>query len=249
MQKGLLWFGGSVVFGCSVLAHLPAPLVVPAQVGKLQLHGISGTVWRGQIGQLAFAGKALPVRGLDWAVRPAALLSGKLEAGFSEQGTPTNRGTASVGLLSRQVQLQTLHWQLPPGSIDAWFRAGVSLQGDFVLDVQALRLPAGKLFPSQLDAQLRWNHAALQFDSEFWQLGAPLVQLSVAGDAIEGALTNAQAMLPGSGSFRCTSTACQVEFKLTPTPDAPQSLLNALLLVGLQPSGDSYSGQISLSMR
>ena len=249
MQKSFLFFTGSLVFGCSLLAHLPAQLVAPEQLGELQFLNIGGTVWQGEVGQILYSGKALPVSTVNWTVKPAALLGGTLEAVFSEQQSPTNRGNVSLNLLSRQLDLHALHWQLPTGSLDSWFRSGVSLQGEFELDVKTLQLPPGKLFPSQLDALLDWKNAALQFDAEYWPIGSPLVRFSVLGNAVKGDLTNSRSLLPGEGSFQCTSKSCQVDLSLQPTADAPQSLLTALVFVGLQQTGDTYSGQITLPVQ
>jgi hypothetical protein len=248
MQKWLLIIVSCSVFGLSLLAHLPAQLVLPENSGKFQFMGIGGSVWRGEVKQILFSGKALPIRNLSWSVNPIALITGTLKADFHEQQTPANRGNVGLNLLSRQVELHALHWQLPTGSIDSWFRAGVSVQGQFVLDLQTLQLPPNKLFPSQLEGRLDWQNAVLLFDSEYWPVGSPVVQFSAEGDTIKGVVTNSQPMLPGDSSFQCTINNCQVTLSLQPTPDAPQSVLNGLMLLGLQQTGDKFSGQINLPL-
>lgn len=248
MQKWLWFLVAFIVFGFSLLAHLPAKLVVPKDAGELQLLGISGTVWRGEVKQILYSGKALPVQNLNWTVKPTALLAGTIKAGIREQQAPMNRGLVVVSLLSRQLELQALHWQLPGGSLDPWFRAGVGLQGEFVLDLQTLRLPANGLIPRQAQGRLDWQDAGLQWGSEIWPIGSPLMLFSGEGDAVKGIITNSQPLLPGDSSFQCTRESCRVELSLQPTPDAPQSVLNALLLLGLQQTGDKFSGQITLPL-
>jgi hypothetical protein len=248
MQKWLLIIVGCFVFGLSLLAHLPAQLVLAENSGKFQFLGISGSVWQGEVKQILFSGKALPILNLNWSVKPTALLTGTLKADFYEQATAVNRGNMGLNLLSRQLELHALHWQLPSGSLDSWFRAGVSVRGQFVLDLQTLQLPYNKLFPSQLEGRLDWQNAELQFDSEYWHIGSPLMQLSAEGDGIKGVLTNSQPMLPGDGSFQCTIKSCQVQLSLQPSPGAPQSVLNGLLLLGLQQTGDKFSGQITFPL-
>ena len=248
MQKWLLFIVACSVFGLSLLAHLPAQLVFPKNLGRFQFMGVGGSVWQGEVKQILFSGKALPIRNLNWTVNPAALLTGTLKADFYEQQTPINRGNMALNLLSRQLELHTLHWQLPAGSLDSWFRAGVSAQGHFVLDLQTLRLPANRLFPSQLEGRLDWQNAALQINSEYWPIGSPLMQFSDEGNAITGVVTNSQPMLPGDSSFQCTIRSCRVELSLQPASDAPQSLLNGLLLMGLQQTGNKFSGQITLPL-
>jgi len=246
-MKKWSWFTAAfIVFALSLLTHIPAQLVVPEQSGKLQLLGVDGSVWHGEIKQVMYSGKPLPVRNLSWTVKPAALLAGNLEADVHEQQAPMNRGLVVVSLWSRQLELQALHWQLPGSSLDPWFRAGVSLQGQFVLDLETLRLPANGPIPRQVKGRLDWQNAALQMDSQIWSIGSPLMQVSGEGDVLNGVVTNSQPMLPGDGSFQCTVKSCRVELSLRPAPGAPQSLSNALLLMGLQQTGDRFSGQLTL---
>jgi len=248
MQKRLLFIVAGIVFGFSLLAHLPARMVVPEHLGKLHLLGIRGTVWRGEIQQMLYSGRPLPVRNLHWKVRPAALLRGALQADFHEQQTPANRGNIGLDLLSRQLQVQALRWQFPGSALDPWFRAGAGLQGHFAIDLQAVQLAADTLVPSQLEGQLTWQNAVLNLDSEQLPIGSPVMQLSGDGDAISGIITNSQPLVPGDASFQCTTTICAVDLSLQPAPDAPQSLLNGLLLLGLQQTGKKFSGQISFSL-
>ena len=211
--------------------------------------GIGGSVWRGEVKQILFSGKALPIRSLNWSVNPIALITGTLKADFHEQQTPINRGSMNLNLLSRQLELHALHWQLPASSLDAWIPLPrVRAQGHFVLDLQTLQLPARQLFPSQLKGRLDWQNADLQIDSKIWHIGSPVMQFSDEGDGIKGVVTNSQPMLPGDGSFQCTTKNCQVTLSLQPSPDAPQSMLNGLMLLGLQQTGDKFSGQVTLPL-
>jgi hypothetical protein len=249
MQKWLLMIVGCIVLGLSLLAHLPAQLVLPKISGKLQFMGIGGTVWQGQVKQILLSGNALPIQNLNWSVNPTALLTGTLNADFHEQLTPINRGNVGLNLLSRQIELHALHWQLPTGSLDSWIPLqGMSARGHLVLDLQALQLPANQLFPSQLEGRLDWQNAELHFDSEYWRIGSPVMQFSDEGDAIKGVVTNTQPMLPGHSSFQCTINSCQLTLSLQPTPDAPQSVLNGLMLLGLQQTGDKFTGQLTFPL-
>jgi len=245
MQKSLWLLSGCIVLGASLVYHLPAQWIVPEHSGKFRFLGIGGSFWDGEVEQILREDKPLPIRNLNWTINPATLFTGSLKGDFHEQPTPTNRGQMRFSLWSRRFELQSLHWQLPDGSLDPWFRAGVSLKGEFVLDLQTLQLPPGKRLPSQLEGRLNWKNAALQMDSGYWPIGSPVLQFSGEGDAIDAVLTNAQPALPGDGRLRCTAGNCRVELSLQPTPDAPQSLLNGLLFLGLQPTGNGYSGQLN----
>ena len=73
-----------------------------------------------------------------------------------------------LNLLSRQLELHALHWQLPADSLDVMdsIARGVRAQGHLVLDLQTLQLPAKQLFPSRLKGRLDWQNADLQIDSK-----------------------------------------------------------------------------------
>lgn len=249
MQKRLLIGTSCVVFGCSLLAHLPAQLVIPERSGKFQFIGVSGSLWRGNVSKILYSSKILPIRNLNWSVRPLALLTGTLKADFSEQWTPVNRGSVGMSLLSRRIEFHELHWQASSKSFGAAvLLQGVRARGDIVLDLETLQFPADISFPSQMEGRLDWQNAELQTDSQYLQIGSPVMQFSDEDDVIKGVITNTQPLLPGDGSFQCTIKNCQVELDLQPTPDAPQSVLTGLLLLGLQQTGDRFSGQFTVPL-
>jgi hypothetical protein len=211
--------------------------------------GIGGTVWQGEVKQILLSGKALPIRNLNWSVDPKALLTGTIKANFYEQLTPINRGNVGLNLLSRQLELHAVDWQLPTGSLDSWNPLqGMRARGHLVLDLQTQQLPARQLFPSQLEGRLDWQNAEVQIDSEIWRVGSPVMQFSDEGDVIKGVVTNTQPMLPGDSSFQCSINSCQVTLSLQPSPDAPQSVLNGLMLLGLQQTGDTFTGQLTFPL-
>lgn len=249
MQKGSWIIAACGVFGISVLANMPAQLVIPESPGKLQLLGIGGSVWRGEVKQILYDGKALPVRDLNWKVRPIALFRGTLEAEFHEQQSPQNHGKAVLDLLSQQYELRAVQWQLAGSSLDPWFRTGVDLQGQFTLDLQTLRLPANGLIPRRVQGKVSWQNAVLEMDSELWPIGSPLAQFSGEGDAVKGIVTNEQPLLPGDISFQCTPESCRVDMSVQPAPEAPPSLSDVLLLLGLQQEGNRFTGQMTLQMK
>jgi len=249
MQKRWLIFGGCVVFGVSLLAHLPAKLVFPKSAGRFQFEGIGGSMWRGEVEQVLLYGQPLPLGKLNWSVGPAALLLGTLDADFREQRKPANRGTVELNLFSRQLEVHDLQWQLPADSFDPWIAwTGVRAQGQFELDLGTLVLPPGESFPSQLEGKAAWQNAVLRVNSDYWPIGSPVVQLFEESNAITGVLTNTQPTLPGDGSFQCTMKNCQLRLSVKPTLDAPQPLLNALRFMGLQQQGNEFSGQIDVPL-
>ena len=249
MRKSVWIMAACGVFGISVLANMPAQLVIPNSAGSLRLLGIGGSVWRGEVRQIVYDGKVLPIRDLNWKVRPTALIRGTLEADFHEQQSPQNRGKAVLDLLSQQYELRAVQWQLAGSSLDPWFRTGVDLRGRFALDMQTLRLPANGLIPRRVQGKLNWQNAVLEMDSQLWPIGSPLAQFSGEGDTVKGIVTNAQPLLPGDISFQCTPESCRVDISVQPAPEAPPSLSSVFLLLGLQQEGNRFAGQMTLQMK
>lgn len=247
MKKWLLSIAACIVFGSSLLAHLPARLVIPENSGKFQFVGISGSLWRGEISKVLFSGKIVPVQNLEWSVRPLALITGTFKAEFNEQQMPANRGTVGMSLFSRKIELNELHWQASSKSFGAAvLLQGLKARGDAILDFETLQFPANVFFPSKVEGRLDWQNAELQFGTQRWLIGSPVIQLSGSGSVIDGLANNSQPMLPGEAAFQCTTDGCSVNLNLQPSPNAPQSMLNGLLLAGLQQTGNTFSGQITI---
>jgi hypothetical protein len=247
MQKWLLFIVGLVVFGLSLLAHIPAQLLLRDNSGKLQFAGVSGTAWRGEIRQILFTNKVLPVQDLNWRMNPAALLTGKYKAHFYEEQAPANNGYLSINLFSRKLELHAVQWQTSTASLAQVFPLRVmSAQGQYILELDSLQLPVNAVLPSQLQGRLEWRNAALQTNGETWRIGSPVIALTVESGTIKGQVTNAQPTLPGDIGFECTLNSCQVALNLRPSPNAPQALLDGLLLLGLQQNGETFSGQLAI---
>jgi general secretion pathway protein N len=78
----------------------------------LQLHGLSGSVWKGSSGQTTWKGQ--PIGSLHWDLQLLPLLLGKLGADFSvqtEQGYL--QGEAKVPLTTGPIHLSDMTGQLP----------------------------------------------------------------------------------------------------------------------------------------
>jgi len=233
----------------SLLAHLPAQLVFPKQSGKLQFRGIGGSVWRGEVEQVLYSGIPLPVNGLSWSVSPASLFLGNLEADVQERQNPSNHGGVKLDLFSRQLDLHAVQWRLPAELLDSWLSMlGSSARGDFSLDLQTLQLPRGETFPSELQGRFEWQGALVRNGSQTWPIGSPAMQFAEEGGVIRGVVTNSQPLLPGDGTFQCEKKSCRVTLSVKPAPDTPQSVLDALRFMGLQRSGDTFSGQLTLPL-
>lgn len=244
-RKTLLVLAGSAVFGVSLLAQLPARLVVPESVGKLQFRGIRGSVWRGEIEQVLVSGLPLPVHELNWSLSPFALFTGTLKADFYERLVPSNRGSADFKIFSEQLELHALHWAFPMQSFDAWMPViGVSVKGDVVIDLQTLQMPSKDAFPNRVEGQASWQNAVIQNGHEYWTIGSPLVKMAGQGGVINGDVSNSQPSLPGTGTFQCTIEECQVSLRVQPVADAPAALLTGLTLMGFQRLGNEISGQL-----
>ncbi|WP_428775590.1 type II secretion system protein N [Vibrio sp.] len=108
------------VFVVSLLAHLPAALVVkhaplPAQ---LAIEGVSGTLWQGQASQVNWQRRSLGP--LSWQWQPSRLIEGKLAAQLRLSGKESDyalAGRGEVGLSLSGAYAQNLLASLPASAV------------------------------------------------------------------------------------------------------------------------------------
>ncbi|WP_102505920.1 type II secretion system protein N [Salinivibrio kushneri] len=164
-KKVLIGVGCLLVFIVSAIVHAPATLLRLAPLpAELQLSGIHGTVWQGQIRQVRWQDQAVgPVQwDLHWhrlltratletaiKVKGPQGLSGKGVVGFN--GTEL---TLSQTLLSAPAHLLTRSVALPPS---------VSIDGR--LDVIVREAVLAESGCQQLAGQIQWQQAGLTLPS------------------------------------------------------------------------------------
>ncbi|TVP91361.1 MAG: type II secretion system protein N [Pseudomonadaceae bacterium] len=125
----------------ALIWQLPATVVwqrvapnLPAQV---ELAGLSGTLWRGQVARMTV--DRVDQGGLQWDWRPAGLLRGSI--GLDLVWQPRNgRVNANLMLGARRILLQDVRGELDAATMAELNRAPFILAGSWLLDVPRLEL-------------------------------------------------------------------------------------------------------------
>lgn len=164
MKKRFLISAGAIAFLLGSLTQLPARMLLPALPANIPLapETVTGTVWRGGIRTLNW--QNLRFTNLQWDLRPAALLSGKLSADIRGNLLPAGQfdGQCSISPSGNLSCTNLTVSDLPATTINPYLRAFRTppLTGTFQLDLAQLEwdqqtLPAGS-------GRVEWQAAGIQ---------------------------------------------------------------------------------------
>lgn len=126
--------------------------------GQLAAQGVEGTPWRGRAQRLAVQQTSFgPV---VWQLRPLRLLIGRLEYRlFVQSGAGGGELRVGRGLFGAPY-VRGAQLSLPAADLARQLRLNlVSLGGDFLIDIDTLRLSGA--WPGELQGELRWQDARL----------------------------------------------------------------------------------------
>ncbi|SDU16827.1 type II secretion system protein N [Halopseudomonas salegens] len=130
-----------VLYLLALLWQLPASIVwqriAPDLPANVELEGLNGTLWQGQVARMTVNG--VDQGGLKWDWRPMGLLRGNIALDLLWQ--PRN-GEVSAHLLlgTSRIQLQDVSGELDAASMAEVNRAPFILAGSWLLDVPRLEL-------------------------------------------------------------------------------------------------------------
>lgn len=210
--------------------------------GQFAAQGIDGTPWRGRVQRLAVRQTALgPV---VWQLRPLRLLTGRLEYRLFVQsgagGGELRAGRALFGApYVREAQLS-----LPAADLARQLRLTlVGLGGDFLLDLDTLRLSGG--WPGELAGELRWQGARLTQPQRL-DLGDLRLRLELRGGDIVGILGDDGGPLELGGELTLTQDrGYRLDALLKPRAAAAPQLRQSLGLLGNPDAQGRYRLQYS----
>lgn len=184
------WAGAVLIYLLALLAMAPADILFWA-VNRfaprvVAVEGVSGTLWRGEVGRVSLVshGGAVGTGPLAWNVHPLRLLLGELALDARLGGAAS--GTADIGLAARGVNVRRLDLTVPAGwlgalssNLEMWRLAGTL----------SMRCQDFALYPDAYHGQgeIVWREAASGFSS-VKPLGDYRAEISGAGKALRFSL-------------------------------------------------------------
>lgn len=206
---------GIVAYLAFLVAHWPAAhawslaeryLTLPPEV---QVGTLDGTVWDGRGIQVGTS--ALQAERISWQVRPAALLTGRLEAaveGSLGDGFAEARLVAAPGGLTVRDASGSLP-AAPWSRLAAQFGEEILLEGTFAFAIDVVEVDRnGRL--ERVDGRLAWHDAAVTVD-QYAELGGLTTQLRAEDGALLGELGDTGGPLQLGGQWRLDPAAGRYE--------------------------------------
>lgn len=230
-MKVFVWLA-LAVFCVTLVSNLPASLVwrqvKPNLPAKVQLQGVTGSLWQGQVANMQVEG--IDQGALRWDWRPAAMLKAQLALDLDWR--PRNSqvyATLRVGLGT--VVLEQVNGRLDARSMAAVNKAPFILTGDWLLDIPELRL---KDFERVVYAEGRiaWQNAGGGLPEPL-ALGHLTAQLSSDNDWLLMTLADQDGPLGLQGSAKWRpAQALQLDTRLKARAQADAGLAEGLKLLG-----------------
>ncbi|WP_137937202.1 type II secretion system protein N [Chitinivorax sp. B] len=217
-----------------LLATIPAsvlPVVFDKTIpGRIELVGLSGSVWRGRVERVAFDGLPLANK-MEWSLSVLRLLTGRvgIELTMSE-------GKANVVANRNQIQLRDTRLTVP-----------LAVLGKFVKPVQQYQLNGQGVLAAQ---HFEWDSGKAQGDLtvEWHQASSNMVSLPVLGDyqlvanagprGFAGKVTTLSGALQVNGDGTWSQKeGLSIRLQLRPEPSQAE-VLRPLLSIAGQPAAD-----------
>lgn len=210
--------------------------------GQLAVQDIDGTPWRGRVQRLAIQQTSLgPV---VWQLRPLRLLIGQLEYQlFVQSGAGGGELRAGRGLVGAPY-VRAARLSLPAADIARMLRLNlVSLGGDFLIDIDTLRVMGG--WPGELQGELRWQDARLVQPQRIG-LGNLRMQLELRDGTIVGVLGDDGGPLELGGEFILgPDRNYRLDALIKPRAEADPQLRDSLGMLGNPDAQGRYRLQYS----
>lgn len=213
---------------------------------SLQLNGISGSIWSGQIDQVLFRQQSLS--NLEWSVHPLSLITGSISSDIkTDIFQNTVNGVIDYSLISKQLNLTDIksrinasdlqqQLQLPFGDLDGV----ISLSADEVI------IEKGKL--PNITGVLSWRNAKLTLTSAM-NLGDLFIRVAPGENGgLTGDISNLRGQLTVKGKLTVSDKQIySLNLTLKPRANAPEELLSLLRLMAPAKKGEhiiSRSGHL-----
>ncbi|MCK5336660.1 MAG: type II secretion system protein N [Gammaproteobacteria bacterium] len=233
MKTKNIFIAGAISYFLFLLILTPAaniiPLLTPSS-NKISLHGISGSLWSGEIDQVIFNKQKL--QSLRWSLNPlsifAASISTDLQTEYKGQSISSQ---LEYSLISKIITLNDLQSSIKATELQKILNLPFGqLDGEINIDLHTVDLVAGKL--PLINGKISWNNAKLSLSNtiSFGQLQL-ILHSNDTGDLF-GELSNKQGELSIQGDIKILANQrYTLDIKLKPRANASTELKNILTLV------------------
>jgi general secretion pathway protein N len=222
---------GAAAYLLILIVTFPAARLVPLlqrQVAGLSLHGVAGTVFSGQAGQLVYQG--FDFGHLTWQVRPAGLLLGRVEFHI-ELTDPANPGHANIAITpwGNVYGRDTALVLSPDRLVNHYSPVQVKTSGSMQLQLDTFRVADGT--PQDVAGFLDWEDAVVLDPVEII-LGDVGMTLHSQEDVLAGSITKG-GRLEASGDIELYADGRYLlNLRILPDNEMSDETLAALEMVG-----------------
>lgn len=215
-----------VLFTGTLLVDLPASLIIAMLLpgdSAIEIEDVRGSIWRGSATRVGWNNQALGA--ITWTTRPAALLSGKLDAELRLSGEVD--ATARLILDSKHTSLLNLHGRIPASLLqDPRSRALFRTQGLILVAIPLIRIADDRITAAA--GRFTWQNATLRSTSDM-SLGTVRAQFALGDDqCIHGTIRSDESRLSTRGDFTGDIARYKVRLTLSPKTSQHSPLLGLL---------------------
>ena len=230
-MKWFTWIAvGLTVYLALVMFKLPAQfglwlVDVPKDV---QIQGVSGTVWQGQINR--FTAQGITVEQVKWQVHPLALFTGKAELEINAGTSRT--GIKLQGVLGANHQgwfASGVTFSLPAALVTQLYPMPIKLQGDLQGKIVAAK--QGEPWCSELDGLMNWTQGEINaplFNKPL-KLDDTRAILSCDAGKLVAQITDQGGVLGLSVNASLSATDYLLEGEMKPGAEFPQEFNQGLM--------------------
>lgn len=239
---------GSVVYLLALIMTLPANLIsqqINSIDPRIQLSGINGSLWHGQIDLLFINNKAL--QDVEWRLQPLALLLGRLQLALIYADKENNIQLELAMGLGNSLQIRNLNGQIRPAFVQSFTPYAVpSLHGTMIFrDVEVI-LAANH--PQQADGEIEWRGAIVELGQKI-SLGDVLLSLEKTEAGIKAVLSEQSGRVEGEASMLLSEDGhYNIDARFVPTSKGRHLDRHLGLLLRKGPDG-SYSRTLKGQLR
>ncbi|CAG9298374.1 type II secretion system protein N [Celerinatantimonas diazotrophica] len=223
-----------LVYVATLFFNMPGAVVVrQLKLPGVQLLGVQGSLYQGQIAQVMWRGQSLGK--LHWQLAPWALLKGRVNEQVSVDGRLSGSLDLYQSMFSKGVN--NLHLTFSGQSLSELTSLPVKIQGQFKVTVSKWALSGRRC--QRLNGQIHWLQPQLSTLLGRLNLSPIQLEMSCSKGHYVAKVNHQGAMLVLQGNAQLSGARWQVDLQARPTEHFPKRLRVLLDPLGA-PSPDGF---------